>query len=139
MSMNQRLDIRQSQTLVMTPQLQQAIKLLQMSNLELGDFVAQEIEKNPLLERADESPEEGGESGLSALAAGPAPENSAAAPTAVEQETAPLSGDDMAVTGNDENWNADGSGGEEAFTPSHSGSFDDDAYCATSNDVFKYN
>jgi len=30
----------------MTPQLQQAIKLLQMSNLELGDFVAQEIEKN---------------------------------------------------------------------------------------------
>ena len=49
MALNQRLDIRTAQTLVMTPQLQQAIKLLQMSNLELGDFVAAEIEKNPLL------------------------------------------------------------------------------------------
>jgi RNA polymerase sigma-54 factor len=48
-----RLDLRQSQTLVMTPQLQQAIKLLQMSNLELNDFVSQELESNPLLERED--------------------------------------------------------------------------------------
>ncbi len=38
----------------MTPQLQQAIKLLQMSNVELGEFVAQEIEQNPLLERAED-------------------------------------------------------------------------------------
>ncbi|MDD3371185.1 MAG: RNA polymerase sigma-54 factor, partial [Alphaproteobacteria bacterium] len=53
MSLSQRLDQRQSQTLIMTPQLQQAIKLLQMTNLELGDFVEQELEKNPLLERAD--------------------------------------------------------------------------------------
>ena len=55
MSLNQRLDIRQSQTLVMTPQLQQAIKLLQMSNQELSEFVEQEVEQNPLLERGDDA------------------------------------------------------------------------------------
>lgn len=51
MALNQRLDLRQGQSLVMTPQLQQAIKLLQMSNLELQAFVDQELERNPLLER----------------------------------------------------------------------------------------
>ena len=50
MSTTQRLDIRQSQSLVMTPQLQQAIKLLQMTNLELSSFVQDEINTNPLLE-----------------------------------------------------------------------------------------
>ncbi len=55
MALAPRLDLRQSQTLVMTPQLQQAIKLLQLSNLELVEFVEQELERNPLLER-DESP-----------------------------------------------------------------------------------
>ncbi len=35
----------------MTPQLQQAIKLLQLSNLDLAAYVEQELEKNPLLER----------------------------------------------------------------------------------------
>ena len=51
MALNQRLELRQGQSLVMTPQLQQAIKLLQMSNIELQDFVDQELERNPLLER----------------------------------------------------------------------------------------
>ncbi|PZF76649.1 RNA polymerase sigma-54 factor [Aestuariivirga litoralis] len=51
MALNQRLDLRQGQSLVMTPQLQQAIKLLQMSNLELQAYVDQELERNPLLER----------------------------------------------------------------------------------------
>ncbi|SEM71964.1 RNA polymerase, sigma 54 subunit, RpoN/SigL [Sphingomonas gellani] len=50
MSLAPRLDIRQSQSLVMTPQLQQAIKLLALSNLEIEAFVAEEIEKNPLLD-----------------------------------------------------------------------------------------
>jgi RNA polymerase sigma-54 factor len=50
MSLVQRLDLRQAQTLVMTPQLQQAIKLLQLSNLEIGEFVTQEMQQNPLLE-----------------------------------------------------------------------------------------
>ena len=48
---SQRLELRQSQALVMTPQLQQAIKMLQLSNLELSDFVDAEIQQNPLLER----------------------------------------------------------------------------------------
>ena len=52
----QKLDMRQGQSLVMTPQLQQAIKLLQLSNVELAEFVEGELERNPLLER-DESSE----------------------------------------------------------------------------------
>jgi RNA polymerase sigma-54 factor len=56
MTMNQRLDLRQAQTLVMTPQLQQAIKLLQLSNQELTEYVERELEQNPLLER-DDGPE----------------------------------------------------------------------------------
>src|ERR1700722_3586605 len=51
MALTQRLEIRQGQALVMTPQLQQAIKLLQLSNLELAEYVERERERNPLLER----------------------------------------------------------------------------------------
>lgn len=50
MAIGQRLEIKQGQALVMTPQLQQAIKLLQMNNLELSAFIAEELERNPLLE-----------------------------------------------------------------------------------------
>jgi RNA polymerase sigma-54 factor len=53
MSLSLRLDLRQSQSLVMTPQLQQAIKLLQLPNLELASYVAQELEQNPFLEPAE--------------------------------------------------------------------------------------
>jgi RNA polymerase sigma-54 factor len=53
MALGQRLEIRQGQSLVMTPQLQQAIKLLQLSNMELTEYCEQELEKNPLLERDD--------------------------------------------------------------------------------------
>ena len=55
---SQRLELRQSQALVMTPQLQQAIKMLQLSNLELDRFVDAEIEQNPLLERGERDPDE---------------------------------------------------------------------------------
>lgn len=59
MALSQRLEFRQSQSLVMTPQLMQAIKLLQLSNLDLTTFVEEELERNPLLERAnDEAPGE---------------------------------------------------------------------------------
>lgn len=51
MALSPRLEIRQGQQLVLTPQLQQAIKLLQLSNLELSQFVEEELERNPLLER----------------------------------------------------------------------------------------
>jgi RNA polymerase sigma-54 factor len=54
MALTQRLEFRQSQSLVMTPQLMQAIKLLQLSNLDLVAFVEDELERNPLLERADQ-------------------------------------------------------------------------------------
>ncbi len=57
MALTQRLEFRQSQSLVMTPQLMQAIKLLQLSNLDLSAFVEEELERNPLLERTNDSPE----------------------------------------------------------------------------------
>jgi len=53
MVLGPRLDLRQGQQLVMTPQLQQAIKLLALTNLELESFIAAEVEKNPLLESPD--------------------------------------------------------------------------------------
>ncbi len=54
MALTQRLQIRQSQALVMTPQLMQAIKLLQLSNLDLVAYVEAELERNPLLDRGAE-------------------------------------------------------------------------------------
>ncbi|MFA5592869.1 MAG: RNA polymerase factor sigma-54 [Micavibrio sp.] len=100
-NITQRLDLRQSQNLVMTPQLQQAIKLLQLSNIELADYVEAEIAQNPLLEK------QAGEG---------------------ESEGEPLSGDSATDTDNvqgdfDSSWT-----GNEAETPaaapSESGDFD---------------
>lgn len=54
MGMGPRLDIRQSQSLVMTPQLQQAIKLLALSNLEIETFIGEALDANPLLELGSE-------------------------------------------------------------------------------------
>src|SRR5262245_39967239 len=51
MALTQKLEIRQSHALVMTPQLMQAIKLLQLSNLDLATYVETELERNPLLQR----------------------------------------------------------------------------------------
>ena len=53
MALAPKLEFRQSQQLVMTPQLQQAIKLLQLSNLELAEFVEEQLEENPFLERSE--------------------------------------------------------------------------------------
>ncbi|MBC8038149.1 MAG: RNA polymerase factor sigma-54 [Rhizobiales bacterium] len=82
MALSQRQELRQGQSLVMTPQLQQAIKLLQMSNIELQTFVDAELERNPLLERDErtepqekpetkESPEEPSEDGENRPVPGP--------------------------------------------------------------------
>lgn len=57
MSLGARLEIRQGQGLVITPQLQQAIKLLQLSNLELEAYLDAEMDKNPLLARDDREQE----------------------------------------------------------------------------------
>ena len=54
MALAPRLDLRQSQSLVMTPQLQQAIKLLALSSLEIEAYIAEEIERNPLLDRLEQ-------------------------------------------------------------------------------------
>ena len=53
MALGPRLDLRQTQSLVMTPQLQQAIKLLALSNLEIETFVGEALESNPLLEMGE--------------------------------------------------------------------------------------
>ena len=53
MALTPKLEIRQSQSLLMTPQLRQAINLLQMSNLELNELLEQELNSNPLLEREE--------------------------------------------------------------------------------------
>ncbi len=50
MALTPRLEVRQRQALALTPQMLQSVKLLQMSNLELADFVATEVERNPLLD-----------------------------------------------------------------------------------------
>jgi RNA polymerase sigma-54 factor len=68
MAINTKLELRQTHSLVMTPQLQQAIKLLQLSNMELASFVDGELERNPLLERDDaDEPNGADESRTSAL------------------------------------------------------------------------
>jgi RNA polymerase sigma-54 factor len=81
MAFAQRLEMRQGQGLVMTPQLQQAIKLLQMSNLELAAFVEQELERNPVLEREEAEPAEAPE-------AAPAPD-APDAPLALSEDAPP--------------------------------------------------
>jgi RNA polymerase sigma-54 factor len=86
MALAPRLELKQSQTLVMTPQLQQAIKLLQYTSLELNDFVAQEIERNPLLEYG----EDGGSEDAPERLEGQEPAASAAS-DAMLTDAAPLS------------------------------------------------
>ena len=60
MGLGPRLDLRQSQSLVMTPQLQQAIKLLTLSNLEVEAFIGEALDANPLLEIGEAPPETSG-------------------------------------------------------------------------------
>jgi RNA polymerase sigma-54 factor len=122
MALGPRLDLRQSQSLVMTPQLQQAIKLLALSNLEIEAFIGDALENNPLLDagelRAERGPTDDN-----------APEEPREAPTADEliqrgagESDAPLDIDPTAIdrdrdTGDGErgDWSAQMSsgGGEE--------------------------
>jgi RNA polymerase sigma-54 factor len=85
MALSQRLEFRQTQALVMTPQLMQAIKLLQLSSLDLAAYVEGELERNPLLERANDDD-----------APGPAAE--------AEAEAARAEGDDRADNGSSADW-----------------------------------
>ena len=111
MALGPRLDLRQTQSLVMTPQLQQAIKLLALSNLEIESFVAEALESNPLLdvgdvqrEAGEEPPADGGEHD-----AAPGPDGETAldiAQHALDPEAAPGDAGDWSRA-------ADGGYGEE--------------------------
>jgi len=126
MALSPRLDLRQSQSLVITPQLQQAIKLLQLSALELNEYIEQELESNPLLETDD-----GAETGALAESAGNADDRSddglsvvdsvdgqSESPldveTALEGNEPSLGDDDRPPidTANSETWGAGGGDGE---------------------------
>jgi RNA polymerase sigma-54 factor len=88
MVLSPKLELRQGQQLVMTPQLQQAIRLLQLSNIELGAFVEAELERNPLLER-DDSPADDGQ---------PQDAGCGEVPVAVHEQVPPTPQDPAAVT-----------------------------------------
>src|SRR3954467_7999321 len=91
MGMELKQSLKMSQQLVITPQLQQAIKLLQLSRMELLEQVREEIEQNPLLEQPDETVEgdmsekEPGEASLEADNAEPPPQMEMQAPERAEE------------------------------------------------------
>jgi len=110
MSLGPKLQLRQGQTLVMTPQLQQAIKLLQLSSVDLTAYIESELERNPLLER-DESVEAAQpDPGPSADAASPEPNGGGEVDSdgdagetgiSVAGEAAFTAGDDLDASGED--------------------------------------
>src|ERR671924_1620908 len=85
MAMELKQSLKLSQQLVMTPQLQQAIKLLQLSRMELVDLVQQELQENPVLEEGIESEEDR----AAAEAAGPGDAPEAADATEATAELTP--------------------------------------------------
>src|SRR5262245_33534063 len=88
MALEQKLNLRLSQRLVMTPSLQQAIKLLQMSRLELQEVLNQEVVENPVLEEQDEvvEPEAAAEAARQTEDA-PAPPDPATPPAEKERDS----------------------------------------------------
>ena len=116
MAMTPKLELRQGQALVMTPQLQQAIKLLQMSNFELSAFVEAELERNPLLERdeASEPAPAAAEAAEAAQAEAGAAED-AGSGEAAEYETGEKPGGDTVAGQPDSGW--------ASLRPSAGGSF----------------
>lgn len=104
MSLSQRMELRQGQSLVMTPQLLQAIKLLQLSHLDLVTYVENELERNPLLERADD----------------------AEGPVAPEPEAAPAASADEPVSWDAETLTSDRASIENDLDTSFDNTFDPD-------------
>src|ERR1700745_908137 len=92
MALEQKLNLRPSQRLVMTPSLQQAIKLLQMSRLELQEVLTQEMVENPILEDQEEEAQEPAErtEAPQEPAEAPARARGAAWPRAREAPPAPV-------------------------------------------------
>jgi len=102
MAITTKLELRQSHNLVMTPQLQQAIKLLQLSNMELASFVEAELERNPLLERAD--PEAGSGVAEPASEPGAASAKEEGDPAGPSGDGAASEGEAEAGDGDDSDW-----------------------------------
>jgi RNA polymerase sigma-54 factor len=123
MTLVPRLDLRQSQTLVMTPQLRQALRMLQSSNLDVAAFVEEELERNPLLERAEGSVAAAAEAPAAVadgLAEPPAPPDSAEIAASDRLAEAPLDADWSNVVDEGEAYapriGVAGPGGEDAAT-----------------------
>jgi RNA polymerase sigma-54 factor len=135
MAITPRLDLRQTQSLVMTPQLQQAIKLLQLSNLEVQAYVEQELEQNPLLEREEAetqtslSPAEAEASRLEAEAPSAPADAPLLDPVDPASRSAPDGGEAPLDHDNSNQWTAEaGEGGTPQFEKwgtGRGGSFDD--------------
>ena len=139
MALTQRLDVRQAQGLVMTPQLQQAIKLLQLNNQELAAYVDGEVEQNPFLDK-----DEGDGSAMAeALPADTPARDEETAPgswdgdgferdtfDATSAVTVPASNDDPGDVDYDNQWSSastSDSGGDLANWRERAGGFDDDS------------
>ncbi len=110
MSIGPRLDLRQSQSLVMTPQLRQAIQLLQYSNIEASQFIEEELLKNPLLAHADISTDQG-----------PIAETIALAPLPETFDTANFAASAMLPGGNEAPLDIDNTNSYDAGTNSDGG------------------
>ncbi|MBM3600752.1 MAG: RNA polymerase factor sigma-54 [Alphaproteobacteria bacterium] len=137
MALTQRLDLRQTQSLVMTPQLQQAIKLLQLSNLELTAYVDNELERNPLLERDEGERDEIRASGVDAEAPAASQPNGEAVldsadltaqATMPAERDQPLDSDDSNLwssAGASDSWDGEDGAGAWKSTAGGRGDFED--------------
>ena len=112
MAMGPRLEFRQTQSLVMTPQLRQAIKLLQFTNIEAAAFVEEELERNPLLER-DERPDAPPE--RPALDQGPEKLDGLDASTLIAGEKLP----DVVEADHANSWDTGGTADGAAYEPAY--------------------
>src|SRR5215212_6419636 len=116
-----RLDLRQSQSLVMTPHLRQAIKLLQSSNLDVTAFVEEELERNPLLER-DERAQTGPDDGIRLeWPPAPAPVPPGDCHTAMASETMPAEAEAPLDAGWRDIHGDDGHGAGGGYDGAHNG------------------
>ena len=139
--MKQSLSLRVSQHLALTPQLQQSIRLLQLSTLEMAQEVEQMLDENPFLERADDSAERE----AYGLASADAPVSEGDRASEYAGEGGSVSGgdnsfDDEPVNAAEPDWDGDGSvsyspddgewGGEAPSRGHHSDSDDETASAA---------
>ncbi len=112
-----RLELRQGQSLVMTQQLQQSIKLLQLSSLELAEFIEQELEKNPLLtvEDQESSPEKSEEGEDNSVQTEGQEEEGTGEPAAADTDVTGKDAEEWQDTGDDSSYES--AAGDGAYEP----------------------